>query len=70
VPAALARHTGADLIIATDSGRRMLRDAPALVAFAIAEVVRAVRDGRTTTRTNPTRAATAGGTLDATSDWG
>jgi pimeloyl-ACP methyl ester carboxylesterase len=58
--AALARQTGADLIVAVDSGHRMLREAPALVALAIDEVVRAARDRRAV-RVDAAVLAAAGG---------
>jgi hypothetical protein len=59
----LARQTAAQLIIAADSGHRMLQEAPNLVAFAIDEVVRAVRDRRTTADADRDRTAAAGGRL-------
>jgi pimeloyl-ACP methyl ester carboxylesterase len=59
--AALADQAGAELIIAIDSGHRMVREAPDLVAFAIDEVVRAVRDQRTAADLDPARVAAAGG---------
>lgn len=64
--AVLARQTAAQLVVATDSGHRMPREAPALVAYAIDAVVHAVRDRAGTVRLDPDGLATAGGRLVAT----
>lgn len=44
--AGLANQAGAELIVATDAGHQIPREAPALVALAIDEVVESVRDRR------------------------
>ncbi|WP_426513185.1 alpha/beta fold hydrolase [Dactylosporangium sp. McL0621] len=42
----LAEQIGATLVVATDAGHQLPREAPALVAWAVDAVVRAARDGR------------------------
>ncbi|HEY7147430.1 MAG TPA: alpha/beta hydrolase [Streptosporangiaceae bacterium] len=61
--ASLARRSGSALIIAADSGHRVPAEAPGLAAFAIDQVVLAVRDGRRAVALDPAQAEAAGGTL-------
>jgi pimeloyl-ACP methyl ester carboxylesterase len=58
----LAAELGAVRLIAQDSGHHMPKDAPALVAYAIDAVTRAVRAG-TSPRLDPAELAAAGGRL-------
>jgi hypothetical protein len=53
------------LIIAKESGHRMPDDAPGLVAFAIDQVVSAVRDHSESVALDPARVSEAGGDLAA-----
>lgn len=59
--AALARDLGASLVVAANAGHQIPREAPGLVAFAIDEVVRAVRGGSVVVDLDPARVAASGG---------
>ncbi|HKT03473.1 MAG TPA: alpha/beta hydrolase [Rugosimonospora sp.] len=59
--AGLARQIGAHLVVATNSGHEMLREAPDLVAYAIDAVVHAVRTRQSQAALDPGRLAAVGG---------
>ena len=59
--ALLAERTGAALIVALDASHMLPRDAPALVAYAVDEVVRAAREGHFTVELDRDRLAEVGG---------
>ena len=59
----LARRSGAALIIAKDSGHLIPADAPGLVAFAVDQVVMAVREGSSTAALDARQVERAGGNL-------
>jgi len=59
----LAQQSGSALIVAKDSGHRIPEDAPGLVAFAVDQVVTAVRDRAERVTLDADRAGQAGGDL-------
>jgi pimeloyl-ACP methyl ester carboxylesterase len=59
----LARESGAALIVARDSGHRIPEEAPGLVAFAVDQVVTAVRDQRDAIALDADQVSDAGGDL-------
>jgi pimeloyl-ACP methyl ester carboxylesterase len=61
----LAEQSASPLIIAKKSGHRMPDDAPGLVAFAIDQVVSAVRDHSESVALDPGQVSEAGGDLSA-----
>jgi pimeloyl-ACP methyl ester carboxylesterase len=61
----LAEQSASPLIIAKESGHRMPDDAPGLVAFAIDQVVSAVRDHSESVALDPGQVSEAGGDLAA-----
>jgi hypothetical protein len=61
----LATDSGAALIVAANAGHRIPEDAPGLVAFAVDQVVTAVRDHREHVALDPAQVSAAGGNLVA-----
>jgi pimeloyl-ACP methyl ester carboxylesterase len=61
----LARQTGAPLVVAADAGHQIPQEAPQLIAFAVDEVVQAVRRGDPTCRLDPDCLARVGGLLSS-----
>jgi pimeloyl-ACP methyl ester carboxylesterase len=61
----LARQSGAALIVARNAGHRIPEDAPGLVAFAVDQVVSAVRDHTESVALDPDQVSAAGGDLAA-----
>jgi hypothetical protein len=59
----LAEQSGSALIVAGDSGHRIPEDAPGLVAFAVDQVVTAVRDRSDSVALNADQVSQAGGDL-------
>jgi pimeloyl-ACP methyl ester carboxylesterase len=59
----LARQARVPLVVAVDAGHQIPSEAPRLVAFAVDEVVHAVRRGQRSCRLDPHRFATEGGIL-------
>jgi pimeloyl-ACP methyl ester carboxylesterase len=63
--AELAQESGSALVVARDSGHRVPEDAPGLVAFAVDQVVAAVRDHHRAVVLDPGQVGQAGGDLVA-----
>jgi pimeloyl-ACP methyl ester carboxylesterase len=63
--AELAQDSGSPLIVARDAGHRIPEDAPGLVAFAVDQVVLAVRDHRDAVALDPDQVGAVGGDLAA-----
>jgi pimeloyl-ACP methyl ester carboxylesterase len=61
----LATDSGSALIVAKNAGHRLPEDAPGLVAFAVDQVVAAVRDHSESVALDPGRVSEAGGDLAA-----